>query len=69
MSDETTTGYNEEWIEEYRTLEFIRQSGATNMFGAAPYLAEACDITTRQATTILMSWMQNYDELVEAGVC
>ena len=62
-------GYNKEWIEYYVYLEELRQSGATNMFGAAPYLEAVLDEDEdARAQTILMSWMENYDQLVEDGI-
>ena len=45
------------------TLEVIKQSGITNMFGSAPYLAEYCNIDLKLAKDILLSWIENYDEL------
>lgn len=55
---------NEDWIDYYRTLEGIRQSGITNMFGAAPYLKEFCpELSHDEAKEILLSWMANYSEL------
>ena len=53
----------EEWNTYYETLEVIRQSGITNMFGAAPYLAEYCKIDLKLASDILCSWIDNYGEL------
>lgn len=54
----------EDWIDYYRILEGIRQSGITNMFGAAPYLKEFCpELSHDEAKEILLSWMTNYSEL------
>ena len=53
----------EEWNNYYETLEVIRKSGITNMFGSAPYLAEYCNIDLELAKDILCSWIDNYDEL------
>lgn len=54
---------NPAWKTHYQTLEAIRRSGETNMFGAAPYLAEYDSIDIKLAREILTNWMQNYDEL------
>ena len=54
---------NDEWSAYYQILEYIRRSGITNMFGAAPYLAEYCNIDLKLAKDILRSWIDNYDEL------
>ncbi len=42
-------------------LEELRKSGVTNMYGAAPYLMEAFDISKNEAIKILADWMRNYD--------
>ena len=55
----------EEWEEYYQTLESIRQSGITNMWGAAPYLAKMCDIDKNLATNVLANWIHNYDTLAK----
>jgi hypothetical protein len=54
---------NHEWDEHYEMLEFIRRTGITNMWGAAPYLAEGANISRDLATKVLLSWIENYDEL------
>lgn len=54
---------NDEWDRYYKVLELIRKSGITNMWGAAPYLAEYCNISVKRATDILLSWISNYDKL------
>ena len=53
----------EEWEHYYEVLEFIRESGITNMWGAAPYLAKYCNIDLKLAKDILCSWIDNYNEL------
>ena len=54
----------EEWEQYYKTLEAIRKSGITNMFGASPYLKEFCpELSDAEAREILCNWMTNYDEL------
>ena len=55
---------NPEWMEYYQLLERIRESGVTNMFGATPYLARAAGIPHGLAQEILISWMENYEELM-----
>jgi hypothetical protein len=54
----------EEWVEYYKTLEAIRRTGATNMWGAAPYL-QACypKMSEKEANEILCNWISNYGEL------
>lgn len=48
---------NNYWI----FLENLRRSGATNMFGAAPYLESAFGLSRQEAHKILMDWMSNYN--------
>ena len=42
-------------------LEELRKSGETNMWGAAPYLMKEFDVDEKEATQILLNWMQNYN--------
>lgn len=54
----------DEWKDYYNILEFIRDSGVTNMFGAAPYLQQYFpELSKTKATEILLNWMNNYNEL------
>lgn len=60
MSNETT-------MNEYFTfLDVLRDSGATNMFGAAPYLVEVYGMDKRKARDILLAWMQSKQEKADA---
>ena len=58
----------EEWYEYYVYLEKLRQSGVTNMFGAAPYLQKQYGLNPREARKVLGSWMDNYSELLEKEI-
>ena len=40
-------------------LERLRQSGATNMFGAAPYLQREFDISLAEPDQVLANWMNS----------
>ena len=42
-------------------LEDLRKSGITNMYGAAPYLADAFSLDIKEAREILSDWMTNYN--------
>ena len=53
----------EEWEHYYKAREGIRQAGITNMWGSAPYLAECCNIDLKLAKDVLLSWIENYNEL------
>lgn len=48
---------NKYWI----FLENLRRSGATNMFGAAPYLEAAFGLDRKEARKVLTEWMSNYN--------
>ena len=44
-------------------LDDLRDSGETNMFGAAPYLKrEFPDLTRNDARDIVLYWMATFDE-------
>jgi hypothetical protein len=43
-------------------LDELRESGETNMFGAAPYLEIVFEVTRSQARTILKYWMETFTE-------
>ncbi len=48
--------------DEYRDfLNELRDSGETNMFGAAPYLVEHFDLEPRDAKKVLMAWMASFN--------
>ena len=42
----------------FEYLDFLRDSGETNMYGAAPYIVMEFDIPTKQARKLLMKWMK-----------
>lgn len=64
ISEEEKYPIREEWEEYYQVLENIRQSGITNMFGAAPYLKEFCpELSEKLAQAVLVNWIHNYNEL------
>lgn len=46
----------------YDYLEELRQSGVTNMFGAAPYLMREFALSYDEASKILSDWMHNYKQ-------
>jgi len=60
---ENTKPIKPEWNKYYNTLERIRKSGITNMWGAGPYLARFENIEEKLADEILLNWIHNYTEL------
>ena len=51
--------------EVYAFLEDLRESGATNMFGASPYLVDEFGFSRNDARDLLQDWMINYAESEE----
>ena len=43
-------------------LNDLRDSGVTNMFGAAPYLQDEFGLDKREARQVLANWMQSFSE-------
>ena len=41
-------------------LDKLRESGITNMFGAAPYLQAEFDLTKQEAKDVLVYWMRTF---------
>jgi len=51
---------SEKEVMEY--LNFLRESGATNMFGATPYVIEEFGLDKSEARRILSLWMKNFND-------
>lgn len=51
-------------IEEHLSfLDFLKESGITNMFGARPYLMNAFpELSQKEASEILRYWMETFGE-------
>lgn len=43
-------------------LDNLRKSGATNMFGAGPYLVAAFGLSRKDSHTVLGYWMASFGE-------
>lgn len=51
----------EDMEEYFLFLDELRESGITNMFGAAPYLKEAfSELSNRKAKDVLLEWMKTF---------
>ena len=66
--DHTEAELDERLVEHGKTveeckifLEMVRQSGVTNMFGAASYLTKHMGIPKKLAGDVLVHWMQTYE--------
>lgn len=60
MSVDDRPDFCEDYHLEY--LDDLRESGVTNMFGAAPYLVRKFDTDKRDARKILVYWMETFSE-------
>ena len=61
---ENNNTIREDWEDYYKTLEAIRRTGVCNMFEADVVLTECYRYLDKtEARDILLSWMENYDEL------
>ena len=49
-----------EVLEYYKFLVGLRNSGATNMYGASAYLEEAYNLSRKDARDILSSWINSF---------
>jgi hypothetical protein len=43
-------------------LDRLRESGETNMFGAAPYVSDAFGVSRNEAKDLVKNWMQTFAE-------
>ena len=43
-------------------LDDLRESGVTNMFGAAAYLVAEFGVSREEAKALLLNWMQTFEE-------
>jgi hypothetical protein len=54
---------NEEQTKEYFDyLVALRDSGATNMWGAAPYLETEFGISRTEARKVLVAWIESFNK-------
>ena len=44
----------------FKFLDELRQSGRTNMLGAAPFICEEFDVSTGYSRKLLVKWMENF---------
>lgn len=50
-------------VEHSEFLMALRDSGVVNMYGAAPYLQEAFELSRKDSHTILAEWMKSFNEM------
>jgi hypothetical protein len=46
----------------FHYLDRLRETGQTNMFGAAPFLIANFGLQRREAEKVLMEWMRTFEE-------
>lgn len=46
----------------FEYLDGLRESGVTNMYGAAPYVEHRFDIGQREAVKFVVEWMETFSE-------
>lgn len=50
----------------FEFLDALRSGGSMNMFGAAPVLADAYDLSRDDARTVLKAWMDSFADTAAA---
>jgi len=55
-----TTTYEEQTMRHYKYLVRLRNSGATNMYGAGPYMRKF-GVERKESNAILGAWMDTFD--------
>lgn len=43
-------------------LDNLRESGAINMFGAAPYVSDTFGVSKYEARDLVINWMETFDQ-------
>ena len=54
-----TTNQEQEVLE---FLNILRDSGATNMFGAVPYIKDEFELDSKESKRLFMLWMKNFND-------
>lgn len=62
MANEIKLELTDEEEEVFIFLDTLRESGVTNMFGAAPYIEEEFGISRKEATKMLVRWMETFSQ-------
>jgi hypothetical protein len=53
--------YDDQTMAHYKYLIRLRSSGATNMWGATPYITKKFKVDNEEAGKILVAWIQTFD--------
>lgn len=60
MESELWDLYDQDEVFEY--LDLLRETGATNMFGAGPYLVRDFEMSRNDSRAALSEWMRTFGE-------
>lgn len=52
----------EKLAKHFEYLDRLRESGATNMYGASPYLERRFGLASREAIAVLGAWMGTFSD-------
>jgi hypothetical protein len=55
----------DQFIEEFEYLDALRESGITNMWGAAVFVQAQFGLDRKPAVDILLKWMKTFDQRQE----
>lgn len=62
------TNYSSKTVGYFEFLDMLRETGVTNMFGAAPYLSEEFNELSRSdARKVLGEWMNTFGDGTESA--
>lgn len=60
----TNDGIDKEEVFDF--LDALRESGATNMYGARPYIEDEFGVDKKEAGGLLSEWMRTFEERQKA---
>lgn len=62
MAEATKQEWSDAEEERFKFLDELRESGATNMFGATPFIQDAFGLTKGEARHTLTEWMRTFEQ-------
>ena len=68
MTNVTDEFTRDELAELFQYLDSLRESGVTNMFGAAPYLVEQYGLDRAMARKVVTAWMTTYSTKMQPSL-
>ena len=61
MKTRTPEKEHEEVISAFEFLDSLKESGATNMLGATPYIKKQLNVSSHRAKELNLMWIRSYD--------